>query len=59
LVIRKLNKIGLGDIINRYSPTFINSLFNINKISSGNGFSLALNTSGNVFVFGSNNVKKI
>jgi alpha-tubulin suppressor-like RCC1 family protein len=64
--ISKNGNLGLGDYVQRNTPTIISILKSIIQVSAGGnnvvanplkgGFSLALNKSGNVFSWGSNDV---
>jgi alpha-tubulin suppressor-like RCC1 family protein len=53
---QKNGQLGLGDNIDRNSPTLITSLSNIAHISSGGSHSMVLDNFGNIYSFGSNYV---
>eukprot|EP01080_Neovahlkampfia_damariscottae_P006368 gene6368-10375_t len=48
-------QLGNSSVVSKNEPTLISSLKNIVQISAGTEYSLAVNSSGNLFVFGSNN----
>jgi alpha-tubulin suppressor-like RCC1 family protein len=50
----KYGQLGLGDSLNRLTPTKNYLISNIISVSSGEFHSLALNKSGSVFSFGYN-----